>query len=308
VTPHRLVAGVPFWHGDSGMKLTRRRALTGISAAFTLPGPRAGAVVVPETTLRAEGLRPFISLAHQAQFAPLVALSEDGGKDWNIASSTWVGNFGGTGYLLTAGHVYNNGGTADGYLYRTRSGQIRHGTHLYRHPLFNENQDNRSGYDAAIVRLDRPVTDSGAPPLLFGHELEGGERIVFVGFGARGTGARGEHEELDTPSDNKTAAENTVDEVMDPVEPIPADDDAGNWIRVTMHRESEGGERLDGLLGGGDSGGSAWLRDDDGRWGIVGINVAGTGDTTYGTHSFFASVSGLTPWLSRVLPWLRIVA
>ena len=264
--------------------------------------------MVPESTFRAEGLRPFITLAHQAQFAPLVALSNDGGEDWDAASATWIGNFGGAGHLLTAAHVYNNGGTADGYLYRTRSGRVRHGTRLLRHPLFDGDQDNRSGYDAAIVRLDGPVTDSGAPPLLFGHELEGGERIVFVGFGARGTGARGEHDALDTPNDNKTAAENTVDEVMDPVDPPPAADDAGNWIRVTLHREADGGSRLDGLLGGGDSGGSAWLRGDDGRWGIVGINVAGTGDATYGTHSFFAAVSGLTPWLERVLPGLRIVA
>lgn len=308
MTPHQLVAVVLFWHGGVRMTLTRRRALAGLSAALPFPGPRAGAVVVPESTFRAEGLRPFISLAHQAQFAPLVALSNDGGEDWDAASATWIGNFGGAGHLLTAAHVYNNGGTADGYLYRTRSGRVRHGTRLIRHPLFDGDQDNRSGYDAAIVRLDGPVTDSGAPPLLFGHELEGGERIAFVGFGARGTGARGEHDALDTPADNKTAAENTVDEVMDPVDPPPEDDDAGNWIRITLHREADGGSRLDGLLGGGDSGGSAWLRDDDGSWGIVGINVSGTGDTTYGTHSFFASISGLTPWLGRVLPGLRVVA
>ena len=63
------------------MRLTRRRALAGLSAALTVPAYRAGAVVVPESTWRAEGLRPFVSLAHQAQFAPLVALSNDDGED-----------------------------------------------------------------------------------------------------------------------------------------------------------------------------------------------------------------------------------
>ena len=73
--------------------------------------------MVPDSTFRAEGLRPFISLAHQAQFAPLVALSEDGGEDWDAASATWIGNFGGAGYLLTAGHVYRNGKReSDGYI------------------------------------------------------------------------------------------------------------------------------------------------------------------------------------------------
>jgi hypothetical protein len=36
--------------------------------------------------------------------------------------------------------------------------------------------------------------------------------------------------------------------------------------------------------------------------------VAGTGDATYGHHSFFAAISGLVPWLGRKLPELRIVA
>src|SRR5690242_19890685 len=96
------------------MTLTRRRTLAGISIALALPDPRAGAVVVPESTWRAEGPRPFISLAHQAQFAPLVALSNDDSENWDIASATWIGNFAGAGYLLTAAHVYDSGGTADG--------------------------------------------------------------------------------------------------------------------------------------------------------------------------------------------------
>jgi hypothetical protein len=291
------------------MILTRRRALLGVptSLALAATGRAAGAVVVPEETFRAEGMRPFIALARQRQFAPLVALSEDGGMEWDAASATWLGNFGGNGHLLTASHVFERHQRAAHYLYKTRSGRVRHGKQLTRHPLFNGDQDNRSGYDAAIVRLDGPVNDSGPPPLLFAHDVEEGTRIVFVGFGARGTGARGENEDLDTPADNRTAAENVVDEVMDPVEPVPDDDDAGNWIRVTLLPDAEGGSRLDGLLGGGDSGGSAWLRDDEGRWGIVGINVAGTGDATYGTSSFFAAIPGIRPWLEDVLPELRFV-
>src|SRR3982751_3314588 len=100
------------------MTLSRRRVLAGIPTTLALAaaGRHAGAVVVPESTWRAEGMRPFISLAHQAQFSALVALSDDGGEGWNIASSTWIGNFGGVGHLLTAAHVYGGGGTADHYL------------------------------------------------------------------------------------------------------------------------------------------------------------------------------------------------
>ena len=62
------------------MTLSRRRVLSGLPTvplALATAAHRAGAVVVSDTTWRSEGLRPFISLAHQAQFAALVALSED---------------------------------------------------------------------------------------------------------------------------------------------------------------------------------------------------------------------------------------
>src|SRR3954451_14719299 len=47
------------------MTLSRRRVLAGIPTPLALAaaGRHAGAVVVPESTWRAEGMRPFISLA-----------------------------------------------------------------------------------------------------------------------------------------------------------------------------------------------------------------------------------------------------
>lgn len=68
-----------------------------------------------------------------------------------------------------------------------------------------------------------------------------------------------------------------------------------------------GAGRLDGLLGSGDSGGSAWMRSERFGWVIVGINANGTGKATYGEHSEFARVSGLRDWILRLAPAARFV-
>ncbi|MFZ5778669.1 MAG: trypsin-like peptidase domain-containing protein [Pseudomonadota bacterium] len=281
----------------------------GIVGAVDRP---ARAIVILDSTWRAEGGRPgrekdgfraHIALANQPQFDSLIALSEDEGEEWDDASGTWLGNFGGAGYVLTAGHVFKRGETADKYLYRTQRGTVHEGVRVVVHPRYNGDGNTRSGYDVAVVRLDGAVTDAGPPPLLFAGPIKVGLRVVIVGFGSRGLGSTGEQDVYDNPASNKTAAENTVDEVTAPTTGDVRDEDSGNWLRVTLRRESEGGSRLDGILGGGDSGGSVWARF-DGRWYVVAVNATGTGDR-YGEHSYFARLAGVRPWLANVLPGLR---
>ena len=132
----------------------------------------------------------------------------------------------------------------------------------------------------------------------------------MVGYGMRGIGSVGENADYNdggTPA----AATNVVDEAMDAVVPPPKGDDGGNWLQVTLRREGEGAGRLDGLLGSGDSGGSAWMqvgmRTERSGWAIVGINANGTGNATYGEHSEFARVSGLRDWILRLAPGARFV-
>ena len=94
---------------------------------------------------------------------------------------------------------------------------------------------------------------------------------------------------------------------MDAVRPVPKTGDAGNWLGVTLRRESEGAERLDGILGSGDSGGSAWIRTEGGGWAVCGVNANGNGDT-YGSQSWFARVSGVRDWLNATVPGLRFIS
>jgi hypothetical protein len=303
--------------------LFRRRLLVaGAAATVAVLGAHpSGAVVILDTTWRAEGGAPgredegfgaHVALAAQPQFASVMALSEDDGESWDTASGTWIGNMPGAGgalqgVVLTSGHNFEPGEGADNYLYRTGGGSVLHGVRLDTHPQYNRNNEERSGFDAAIVRLDGPVTDAGPPPALYAGRNELGKPIVMVGYGMRGIGAVGEHADYNSSGGERAAATNVIDEVMDAVVPPPRGADAGNWLQVKLRRESEGAGRLDGLLGSGDSGGSSWMRIGAG-WVIVGINANGTGNATYGEYSEFARVSGLRGWILKLAPQARFVS
>ena len=295
------------------MIFTRRRALAGglVSACLATPVSQAGAVIVLDSTWRSEGGGPghesegfgaHVALANQPQFARIIPMSRAGDDEWSIGSGTWLGNFDGAGYVLTAAHVFEPAGTAADFDYRLPDGTVLEGASVTFHPLYNWT-DKRTGYDFALVELESPVSGVGAPPLLYGGDREEGARIVMVGYGARGIGSTGQ-KSIYQPSWGKAAAENTVDEIMTAVNPVPKDKDAGNWLSVTLLRESEGASRLDGLLGSGDSGGSTWLRS-SGQWAIAGVNASGTGNAVYGESSYFARVSGVRDWLADTLPGLR---
>src|SRR4051812_31220749 len=298
------------------MRPIRRRAVTSaLLAAGAAVARPAQAVIILDSTWRAEGGGPgresegfgaHVELANQPQFDGVVPLSYAGNDEWWTGSATWLGNAGGVGWLLSAAHVFDRRGSAGDYDYRLPDESVAHGSAVTFHPLYNWNDEERMGYDFAVVRLDGPVTDAGDPPLLYGGDREAGKRIVMVGYGSRGIGSAGQQPAYQ-PSWGKAAAENTIDEVKSAVRPAPDGADAGNWLRVTLRREAEGASRLDGLLGSGDSGGSTWLRT-GGQWAIAGVNANGTGNATYGESSYFARVSGVREWLARTVPGVRFTA
>ncbi len=291
------------------MSFTRRRFAASALAvgSLTAAARPAGAVIVLDGTWRAEGgFRAHLALADQPQFASVIALSSDDGQVWGSGSGSWIGNVRGHARILTAAHVFNRDGAADDYVYRAPDGTAMQGTDIVFHPFYNWNNAERTGYDFAIVQLDGPIDDAGPPPALYGGNREEGQRIVMVGWGSRGIGSAGEKPQYYVEP-GKAAATNKVDEVMDVVRPVPSSGDAGNWLGVTLRRESEGAERLDGILGSGDSGGSAWIRTQAGGWAICGVNANGNGDT-YGSQCWFARVSGMRDWLSATVPGLRFVS
>jgi hypothetical protein len=297
------------------MTVTRRHLIAaGLAGLATLPVARpAGAVIVLDRTWRSEGgapgresegFRAHEALANQSQFAPVIALSTDGGEEWGVGSATWLGNFGGHAWLLSASHLFKRNDSVFDYTFRAPDGTPCSGDRQIRHPLFNGNYDETTGYDVVLLRMSGPMDGGGPPPLLYGGTHEEGAQVVMVGFGSRGIGSAGQDDAYEGPSGSKAAATNVVDEVEDLVEPPPHTGERGNWLSVTLRHENEGAGRLDGLLGSGDSGGSLWMRTQSG-WAVIGVNAAG--GERYGDSSYFARVSGLRPWLSSYLRGLRFV-
>ena len=295
------------------MTVMRRHLIaSGLAVLAAVPIARpAGAVIVLDRTWRAEGGAPgresegfgaHEALANQSQFAPVIALSTDGGEDWGIGSATWLGNYGGNAWILSASHLFTRDDSVFDYTFRAPDGTPCRGDRQIRHPLFNGNNDETTGYDVVLIRIRGPMNGGGPAPLLYGGTHEEGAQVVMVGYGSRGIGSAGQGDAYDGPSGSKAAATNVVDEVEDLVQPPPRTGDRGNWLSVKLRRESEGAGRLDGLLGSGDSGGSLWMQTPAG-WAVVGVNANG-GDR-YGDSSYFARVSGLRPWLTSHLPGLR---
>jgi hypothetical protein len=294
------------------------RWLHALILAVGLAIPQAApAVVILDSVWREEGggrghetagFGAHIHLAQEPQFRAVLSLSLDGGTSWGDGSGTWIGNDASHAYILTSAHNFDDSELSEAR-FRTDDGTILRGERLWIHPDYDAG-DDWSGRDAAIVRLSRPITNLGPPPVLYSGNAEQGRVITFVGYGTRGIASVGEDESYNVGLD-KAAAQGRVDEV-EPLRRPTDDQDAGNSLAVFLPREDGridnplGGprrpvSRLAGLLGGGDSGGSAWMQDGDG-WVIVGINTAGDGKAGYGDFSWFVRTTGIRPWIQSVFP------
>lgn len=303
--------------------MTPVRAIFGGLAALLVLSSPGGAVTILDSTWQREGGRPgqewegfgaHLDLAAQPQFRALVAFSSDG-ESWGEASGTWIGNHDGAAYILTAAHVYELPADPDEYWILSPDGTIFEAERVWIHPNWNGDLDTRAGYDLAIVRLDGPITDAGPQPVLYDGDGEAGALITFVGFGMRGIGSVGEDERFHDGEPYPAAAQGVVDEWSAPVLPMPADDEAGNTLGIFLPREDGGipnpnggssrpATPLVGLLGSGDSGGSAWMQV-GGGWMIVGVNSMGSGNAEYGENAWFARVSPLRPWIEQIVPTAR---
>lgn len=303
------------------MRIWLRALVLAVGLAIPRPVP---AVVILESVWReegggrgheAEGFGAHIRLANEPQFRSLVSVSLDGGDSWGDGSATWIGNDDSHAYILTSAHVFD-GAALDEARFRTGDGSVLRGERLWIHPGYDSDED-WTGVDAAIVRLSRPIVGAGPAPTLYSGRAEQGRLITFVGFGTRGIASVGENERFNAGTD-KAAAQGMVDEAV-PFRKVSDEvEDPGNSLAVFLPREDGrldnplGGarrpvSRLAGLLGSGDSGGSAWMPEGDG-WVIVGINTSGDGKAGYGDFSWFVRVSGITPWIRSVFPGAVISA
>ncbi|GAB3124280.1 hypothetical protein GCM10027256_19950 [Novispirillum itersonii subsp. nipponicum] len=282
----------------------------------------AGAVVILDSQWKKDGGRKgreaagftsALKLAAQPQFRGVLALSTDG-ESWGEASGTWIGNADGHAYILTAAHVYDLPAQKDAYVVRAPDGRVLKADRLWLNPGWNGDVNERCGYDLVILRLEDEITGLGEPPVIYSGSAEKGRLITFVGYGSRGIGSVGEDDAYYQGSD-KAAAQGLVEEAEPVVRPMPETGDAGNYLGVWLPREDGGvaspydgdtvpSTPLAGLLGSGDSGGSAWM-EDGGRWVLVGVNSNGSGNAQYGDQSWFTRVALHRKWILKIFPQTR---
>ncbi|QUW00398.1 peptidase S1 [Chloracidobacterium sp. MS 40/45] len=285
----------------------------------TLVIPASGVVILDSTwaeqggTARNKpaGFARHIALANEPQFRATIQLvGESAG-----ASGTWIGNDARHGYVLTAGHNFTKGGKATEYAYVATDGTTYQGVRLIVHPDWNGDNDTRTGYDFAIVVLDRPVRGVGQPAVLYAGCDEMDQLCTMVGYGMRGTGSSGELAEYYDEDNPKAAAQNLIENVTPAVSPLPKGEDGGNYLGIDFDKEDGSatntyGEptpvnEYEGALGSGDSGGSCWMQY-EGQWCVIGVNANGN-TSKYGAVSYFARVSGQVDWIMSVFPGAKFI-
>lgn len=292
-------------------------AAAAMALSFTAP---ARAVVILESTFAEEGgterntvvgFRAHIALARQAQFRAVMGVARDGGDHWGSGTAVWIGNEAAAGWILTAAHLTEGRGPRD-IRFRSAAGRVYTADLIVRHPSWR-NTGTRTGFDVALVRVTRPITDVGPAPVLYAGASETGRTMTFVGWGARGTGLRGESAAFDY-GDQAAAAQARVERI---ISSRGANADIGGYLAITFPREDGavandlGGprrpiSRLAGLPGAGDSGGPAFLNV-NGTWVVAGITARVSGNSEYGEIAHFARVAGVSDWIRRTTQVARFL-
>lgn len=264
----------------------------------------AYAVIILDSTYKKFEFKKAVELASEAEFSSLAYIYTN---DY-AGSGSWIGNYDGHGYILTAAHVF--GEKLTNYTCKLRDGKTYAIDKLYIYPTYKAGD---SGSDFAIIRLSESVDDAVVKPVLYAGNNENNNIVKFMGYGYRGMGTKGQDTSIDT-NDTPAAAEGLIEQVVDADNDKSAQD-KGNYFSVWLPKEDgsiknplteEGGitkpvSELAGLLGSGDSGGPAYIKVND-KWVIAGVNSNGDGNATYGDVSSFARVSYVKDWIKEIVP------
>lgn len=299
--------------------MNRLASATLLAVALTAP---ASAVVILDSTYEEEGFAAAEALAAEPQFASIFALCDAEGEGCGNASGTWIGNDEVSGYILTAAHAFDGDDYANRWVYRSREGKYYRAAAVAVHPNYVRVEATKQetayslGFDVAIVTLTETVEDAGEQPLLYAGSDELGQTLTFIGFGTRGIASKGEDE--NEPAGHAAAAAQAVVDRVLPLVLNETGEADGNSLEIFLPKEDgssvnpvteESGDepvsRYAGLLGSGDSGGSAWIETEAG-WAIAGVNGDGSGKAQYGDTSGFARISGHIAWIAGIFSGARV--
>jgi len=144
-------------------------------------------------------------------------------------------------------------------------------------------------HDIALIELDAPVSNI-KPALLYEANDEKGKIITFIGAGDAGNGLKGVTIPHYENNGVLRKAHNTVEKAEGP-------------LLVFKFHQGEEALPLEGIGGGGDSGGPAFIKNDD-DYLVLGVSSRGEFGSTigmYGNLEYYSRVSYFNDWINDVI-------
>lgn len=144
-------------------------------------------------------------------------------------------------------------------------------------------------HDFAMLELATPVTHVTPASLYYGDD-EAGKVVTFIGAGGTGTGLTGQTVDNFENKGVLRKARNTVERADGPL------------LRFIFHRGSQA-LPLEGIGGGGDSGGPAFTIEED-KYQVLGVSSRGEIGSTigkYGNREYYSRVSFFRSWIEDVM-------
>lgn len=166
------------------------------------------------------------------------------------------------------------------------NGRARKIKRLYVHPDYTPGQS----HDIALVELVEPITDI-KPASIYKNTNELNKNIWFIGIGGTGNGVTGQT--IDNAQNNGILrkAQNTISVTQGPV------------IKFTFNQASQA-LPLEGVSGGGDSGGPAYLLENN-VYKLLGISSRPEGKFTkigeYGITEVYTRISFFQSWINSII-------
>ena len=209
--------------------------------------------------------------ANVGDFPPLATFYIDGAHG-TLIDKGWVITAAHASFCITKGSFVNI------------KGKAREVKNLYVHADYNPGKS----HDIAIVELTQPVFDV-EPASLYKQSNELNTDIWFIGIGGTGNGATGQTIDNGQNQGVLRKAQNKVTSADGPL------------LTFTFDRP-ETALPLEGVSGGGDSGGPAYIETKHG-FSVLGVSSRFTNGKmgAYGINEIYSRVSYFQPWIKQIM-------